>query len=202
MKKTILIMTVLLMTIALPIIVQGQQIFDMNGQAIVPDVVGGDISAYCRIFDPFPGVCPIALDFATYEFTLVIEGLTFNADGNFYGGTIALYQDDATPSDFTNTSTFTDGTVLLSGVVPMLQRTMFTSSLGSAYGAANLTGGTRLDEIGVIDRLDWSIVAGINAMPSFVEDGYSENWDGKFEPKEPIIATEATTWNNVKTMFR
>ena len=204
MRKASLTMTVLLLVIALPILVQAQQLFDFNGQALVPDAPGGSLEMYSRIFDPYPALTPLPLDFENYEYTLVITDLVLVADGFeqvYENGYIAIVEDGGTVADYATPETFGDGEIILSGVITVLYRSMFTSTLGSAAGNVNWTGGTRLDLIAPADQLDWPLVAGINAMEIYVEPGYDENWDGKVEPEDIIIETTRTTWSHVKSLY-
>lgn len=205
MKKTSLTMAVLLLVIALPILVQAQQVFDFNGQAMVPTVIGGNLHMFAQIYDPFPALTPLPLDFDTYEYTLAISDLTLISDGFeqvYMGGNIYIYEDAATPGNYVNISSMTDGEIILGGVVTTLYRSMFTATLGSAAGTVNWNWGTRVDDIAPADQFNWPIVAGINASATYVEAGFDENWDGKVEPMDTIIPNTDSTWQGVKTLYR
>ena len=180
-----------------------QQLFDFLGQADVPVAVGGTLTMYGVVNDPAPGATPIPLDFADYQFTLVVTDLTLDADAStqtYSGGTITLYQDAGTAADYADPATFTDGTAILSGDLTALSRTMFTSTLGTANGVVDWTGGTRLDDIAPADQDNWAFLTGINA--NFAEDGYSEMWDGKVEPEHDIVPTEVRSWGSLKALLR
>ncbi|MFH2051849.1 MAG: hypothetical protein ABIK96_05205 [bacterium] len=204
MKTRILVLLVAAVSVVVPMTAQAQQLFDFNGQTDLPDMVGSDLTMYSRMFDASPAVPPIPLDFANFEFTLVVTGLELVTDGNpqaYAGGTVIIYQDDATAADYANTGTFTDGTAILVGSLVSLNRTMFTSSLGSVLGTVDWTGGTRLDDIAPEDQDGWAFLSGTINRADSVEPGFDEAWDGKVEPQEPIVDDEATSWGSVKALF-
>jgi len=198
-------MLILAAVVAFAIPATAQQFFDFNGQTVVPTMVGGALSMNAVIFDAPPATTPIVLDFANFEYTLVISGLTLDVDGttqNYSGGMIALYEDAATAADFANGATFVDGAALLSGVVTDLSRTMFTPTIGTVLGHVDWTGGTRLSDIAPEDQGGWPLVSGVNASMFQVEPGYDEKWDGKVEPEEPIVGNEYFGFGELKTNFR
>ena len=201
-RFTILLMAALLLVAAQA---PAQQLFDFLGQAVVATAPGGTLTMYSVLNDPSPaGSTPIPLDFANYQYTLVVTDLQLLVDGTpqqYGNGVIAIYQDAATPADYADPATFTDGEAILTGVVTTLTRMMFTATLGNANGAVDWTGGTMLDLIAPQDQTGWPFLSGINADSFNVEPGYDEQWDGKVEPTEPIVATEARTWSQVKALY-
>lgn len=204
MKNRLMTTLLLSAVVAIAAPVSAQQLFDFNGQAVVPDVVGGSLSLHAVVLDAAPATTPIPLDFANFEYTLVVTGLTLDVDGItqvYSNGVIALYEDAATAADFSSTGTFTDGTAILTGAVTDLNRTMFTSTLGSVLGHVDWTGGTRVGELAPVDRLAWPLLSGVNASASQTEPGFDENWDGKVEPQEPI-ANDEIGFGQLKRDFR
>ena len=196
-NKVVLIAT---LALAIPLCASAQQLFDFNGQATVPAMVGGDLEMYGVIYDPAPSSTPIPLDFANFEYTIVITSLGLDVDGmtqSYSGGLIAVYEDAATAADFAATGTFTDGTAILTGEVTTLSRTMFTATLGSSAGNVNWTGGTRIGELMPDDWDNWPLLSGINASASNVEPGFDENWDGKTE----TIGNDDISWGELKARF-
>jgi hypothetical protein len=183
-----------------------QQLFDFLGQAVVPGSVGGMLNMESVINDPAPGTTPLPLDFANFQYTLVITGLELVAINgstqNYANGTIAIYEDDLTPADYANPATFSDGTAILIGTVTSLDRTMFTATLGSAAGMVDWNGGTNIDDIAPEDQLGWPILTGISRQAHHIEPGYDEQWDGKVEPIEPIVDARQSTWSEVKERMR
>lgn len=190
-----------------------QQFFDFNGQALVPTMVGDDLVMYSIIVNNGQVDTPLPLDFANYEYTLVITGLELLVDGStqsYGGGTITIYEDDTTLADYGNVGTFVDGTPLLIGDVLSFSRTIFfvSSGTGTGNGLVDWIGGADsgttgcgcgIDDIHPADRLSWALVTGIsgsNALP-----GWDENWDGKVEPQVPIVGAEVTSFGRLKAGF-
>lgn len=189
---------------SVPAAAQALQLFDFNGQADVPAVVGGTLSMYSIVYDASPIQTPIPLDFANYQFTLVIAGLVLDVVGNpqtYSGGTLTIYQDAGTAADFANTATFTDGTAILVGNITALSRVKFTLTLGSVNGWLDWVGGTRLDDIAPWDQTGWAINSGINSRSTVVLPGFDEQWDGKVEHGD-IVDTQPSTWGGVKALFK
>jgi hypothetical protein len=202
MKKVLLVIT-LVGLMAAPQLAAAQQWFDFNGQALLPAMVGDDLTAYLVVNNNGLIATPIPLDFANYEYTIVVSGLTMDIDNGdagktFSGGSIVLYEDNATAADFTNPATFTDGTAILSGDMVTFNRVMFTASNGSGVGDVDWTGGTRADEINPADLTGWSFVVGISNRSTVTEPGYDENWDGKVEPLEPVVSDEKSSVSELK----
>jgi hypothetical protein len=203
MRTRILVLAVMALLIALPTLAAAQQLFDFLGQANVPVVVGNNLTMYSVVRDPAPGTTPIPLDFDNYEYTLVITDLRLDVDGVpqlYSGGTITLYEDAATPADYTNPATFVDGTAILSGTVNSMSRQMYTATLGSATGTVDWTGGTRIGEFAASERINWPLVVGISRRASDIQPGYDEAWDGKVEPREPIAVGEQS-WGALKGKY-
>lgn len=184
---------------------QAQQFFDFNGQALLPASQGGVLTMRSIVVNNNQVPTPLALDFANYQYTLVVAGLVWGSGTttqHYAGGTIAIYEDNGTAADYTNPSTFTDGTVILAGVVLSLDRTMFTANLGTAAGLVDWLGGTRIGEIAPADRLSWAFLTGISNRSTVTLPGYDENWDGKVEPQSPIVANDETSFGALKDAFQ
>ncbi|HKK72330.1 MAG TPA: hypothetical protein VKA86_14035 [Candidatus Krumholzibacteria bacterium] len=181
-----------------PSAASAQQFFDFDGQATGYTTVGDVVTMVAVVGDP--GVdTPLPLDFASFQYTIVVESLDVDLiSGNTTGlvtGTIALYEDDGTPADFADASTFTDGTALLTGEVESLAITQFTATLGSGSGLVDWTGGSRISDFRPSDRENWAFV--VNTSPA-TASGYDHRWDGKVEPQEPVVDTEVRSWGGVK----
>ena len=195
-------MLLLAAALAFAVPASAQHLFDFNGQTIVPATVGGALSMNAVVYDAPPAVTPIPLDFANYEYTLVITGLTLDVDGMtqvYSGGTIALYEDNGSSADFANPGSFVDGTALMTGDITSLNRTMFTPNIGTVAGSVNWTGGTRVNELAPEELLGWPLLSGINAMASQTEPGYDENWDGK---TEQTVSNQVLDFGELKNSFR
>ena len=203
--KTLIIAPLLLALIALAAPASAVQLFDFDAQAILPGAPGGTASAYGRIVNGQAVAAPLPLDFAHYEYTIVVTGLVLDASGatsQFSGGTVAIFQDDATAADWSAPGTFSDGTAILTGVMPAFQHTMFTATLGSGYGTVDWTGGSMLDSLAPADQVGWPFLTTVSRASSLVQPGYTEQWDGKVEPVTDVVPSADTSWSGVKALFR
>lgn len=207
-KFTILMITAL--AISLPGAAAAQQLFDFFGMTLLPAAEGGSLTLYAEIRDGGPAIeTPLPLDFANYEYTLVVTDLVLVTDSYpdlYAGGAIALYEDAATPLDYAAPGTFSDGSVVLSGVVTSLELAHFaeimpSSTLGNATGTVDWTGGLHLDDIAPEDQSNWVFLSATNSGSGELEPGYDEVWDGKVEPRTPIVSTDEVTWDAIKAMF-
>jgi hypothetical protein len=202
--KTLLTMLLAALVLASANPAAAVQLFDFDGQAILPGAVGGNLTLYAVVVNGDAVDTPLPLDFATKQYTLAITGLRLDVDGNpqgYSGGTVALYEDAATPADLNDPATFTDGVALLSGDVTTLSRTLLTATLGTVVGSVDWTGGTRLDELAPSDRLDWTFLSTV-LLAAPVHPGYDEVWDGKLEPREEVVPVSESSWGGVKARFR
>ena len=201
MKKLLLVLAIAGI-VAAPGLASAQQLFDFNGQALLPSGIGDNVMAYLPVDDAGVIDTPIPLDFANFEYTFVVMAplsVESGASQTYGAGTIVLYEDDATPADYSNPATFSDGTAILSGTFYDFTRTMFTASLGSGSGNVDWTGGTRLGEIAPADQAGWAFLVSISTRSTVTEPGYDENWDGKVEPLEPVVPTEESSMSEFKT---
>jgi len=196
----------LLALVLLAVPASAQQLFDFLGQADVPANVGEDLALYSIVTETTaPIVPPLPLDFANFQYTLVVTGLTLDADGmiqTYSGGAIAIYEDAGTAADYANPPTCVDGTAILTGSVTLLTRQMYTVTIGTVSGNVDWTGGTQLNEFAPADQLGWTFLAGINARAENTEPGFDEQWDGKVEPQGPIVPTTPVTWGTLKALMR
>lgn len=204
MKK---LTTILLLvgTLALGANAQAVQLFDFDAQANLPASVGGTAEVLGRIVNGGAVATPLPLDFANYEYTIVVTGLTLDSIGqtsDFSGGTVQIIQDAATAADWTDAATFTDGVVVLSGVLPAFTHTMFTGTLGSGVGLVDWTGGTLLNDLAIADQTGWPFLTGVSRAADQVEPGFTERWDGKIEPSQEVVATVQQSWSALKASFR
>jgi hypothetical protein len=203
MKKLLLVMA-LMVVVGAPGFASAQQWFDFNGQTLLPALVGSDLTSYTVVNNNGVIDTPLPLDFANFQYTIVITGLTMDIDNGdmggktFSGGMIALYEDNTTVADYTSPGSFVDGTPLLTGTFQVFNRLMFTSSNGSGSGTVDWTGGTRLDEFAPGDQINWTFVVSISNRSSVTEPGYDENWDGKVEPIEPVIPVDILSVGQLK----
>lgn len=192
--------------LALPVFAQAQQLFDGAGQAMVPDALGGYLTMYSVLYDGSPAIeAPIPLDFANYEYTMVVTNLMFSSatmfGGTYTNGDIVIYEDNGTVADFGDPTTFTDGTAILVGTIGELVRNLYPMGTGTAQSDdVDWVGGTRLNEMASEDQVDWALLSGLNVNAGVI-DGYDEVWDCKVEPSEPIVDTERILWGSLKSEY-
>ena len=201
--KTRLLLLVMVM-LALPGAAMAQQVFDFYGMALLPAVEGESLTMYGIVREGDHTTTPIPLDFYNYEYTIAVTDLVLNTDANpqlYANGLIVLYQDSTPDADFGSPGTFTDGTVILSGLVTSLERWVFTSTLGNAMGMVDWTGGSSLNEMALEDQVGWAFLSPTNNSTTLVEAGYDEAWDGKVEPESPVVDLEKVSWDGLKAMF-
>jgi hypothetical protein len=204
MKKTTIMLLLLGLT-AFAATASAVQMFDFDAQAIMPVSAGSAATVYGRIVNGVAVATPLPLDFANYEYTIVVTGLmrdTVGTSSLFSGGSVAIYQDAATASVWTSPSTFSDGIVVLSGTLATFERTMLTSTLGSGAGVVDWTGGTMLDMLAPADQLDWRFLTSVSRATSQVQPGFNERWDGKVEPRSDVVSTQQRSWSELKAAFR
>jgi opacity protein-like surface antigen len=206
MKRMLLLLVSVVLLGTVPLAAQAEQLFDFNGQAILPAGVGGSLSLYSIVTNNGILPTPIPIDEVTNQYTVVVTNLVLLMDGTpqqYANGAIAIYEDPiagGTAADFSNASTFTDGTAILTGNVVSLARFLFGQT-GTATGTVDWTGGSRIDDIHPDDRVGWRLNSGVSIRASDVEPGYDEAWDGKVEPLEDIVASETRSWGNLKNEF-
>ncbi len=211
MKKMLLALCCVLL-IGVPQIAFAQQAFDFLGQANIPTTLGDPLSMYGVIQEGSSLVVPpLPLDFANYDYTIVVTGANLLTDnGNaqtFASGVITIYEDNATVADYANTGTFTDGTAILSGVISGMSRTDVTLTIPpfarqiTILGTVDWTGGTHLDDLAPADQTNWPFFAAGNREAGNVEPGFDEQWDGKVEPQEPVVGSPSTSFGGLKAGF-
>lgn len=203
--KKLMILTVAASTLALAGTAAATQLFDFNAQAVMPADVGGSAEVYGVIVNGDAVDTPLPLDFDGYEYTIVITGLTLDATGSpdlFSGGAIAIYEDAGTPADYADPASFTDGAVVLSGVVTEFEHAVLIGSVGNGQGTVDWTGGSRLDDLAVEDQNGWPLLTSTNSSAAYVEPGYTMLWDGKVEPSEEVVSTQETSLSNIKALYR
>ena len=160
----------------------------------------------------------------TREYTFVVYGLisqgtvptgppatTFYTT-HFTGGTIEVYEDLSPESSFAPNppnaavpSTFTDGTLILSGSFTgfVTQTNNFTAfNVGNAEGNISWTGGTLLSRtIQNGEPCPGLLTGGMTWRPDVLIPGYLYRHDGKIDLNCPTPTTPST-WGRVKSLYR
>lgn len=167
------------------------------------------------------------LDPTTKQYTVVIQGLVsggtvvtplgggFTEYKTVYSGpgTFAYYEDTTTPADPANPPTYSDGTVILSGVVPHLTVDFTLGPTGSYVSGnfdtgpmgsgAQFTGGTLFDRVsnfGVGCPL--RDTGGWNVSPNAHPAGYTAEVAGKTDIDCTPTAGKTQTWGLTKAIYR
>lgn len=180
------------------------QLFDFDGQAVDAAFVGDTLTMVSRMTNGEVLPSPLPLDNANFEYTVVVTGLRLDTVGSvdmFSGGTVTIYEDDATVADYADMSSFMDGTAILVGDLATFTRQMFTATLGAGAGNVDWTGGTHIGDLHPIDRDTWPFLVNVSRSATVVEAGYTERWDGKVEPQEDVVATESMSLGGVKASY-
>lgn len=211
MKNLLLAICVLLL-IATPQLVQAQtQAFDFLGQADLPVGVGGTLTMYSVIQEGSALVVPpIPLDFANFDYTVVITDLVLDVDGNFQsysGGTVTIWEIANDSADYGNLATFTAGTAILVGDLNSMTRSDVTQPFPpfnrsiTINGDLDWTGGTRVDDLAPADQIGWHLFASANPDPAIVEPGFDEEWDGKIELDRLVVPSSDSSMGKLKAGF-
>jgi hypothetical protein len=182
--------------------------FDFNGYAIVPTLIGGQLTVRTVLTNNGVVPTPIALNFALNQYTLVVTGTLASAAGiaqQYSPASISMYEDPiggGTAADYATPATFTDGTLILSGSFDgNLTRNTFPTAppnrLGSFVGKVDFTGGTRVGDL--VTPQDWPFGGGWSRSVTTIPAGYHEQWDGKIDLAP--VAVELKTWGAVKQQY-
>jgi hypothetical protein len=179
--------------------------FDFNGYAIVPAAIGGTLTMRSVLTNNGVVPTPIVLDFVNYQYTLVVVGTLASAAGiaqNYNPASIQMWENlksTGTAADYAIPATFTDGTLILSGVFDgNLIRNKFTTNLGNFVGKVNFNAGSRLGDLAT--PTGWPFGGGWSRSISGIPSGYQENWDGKIDLAPVAVAPQQ--WGGVKELFR
>jgi len=146
---------------------------------------------------------PIPFNWVGEEHTVVIEA-TFDSQSGFTqtftGATVKIYTDvgPTTAADYANQATFSDGTLVLSGVINSFQRLDFPGSSSAYAGSVDWTGGTRLGEMGA-NTTGYGIGGSGNTSSGNIPSNYADCWDGKID--QPVVAVDELPWGNVKKLY-
>ncbi|MFQ5601067.1 MAG: hypothetical protein ACE5G2_11010 [Candidatus Krumholzibacteriia bacterium] len=172
----------------------------------VPSQIGGTFVLYSDMTNGGVVPTPIPMNFIGEQHTVVINGTLSALVGPFsqhYSPvTVEIWTDvgPSTPTDFANPSTFTDGTLILSGVIDgVLTRNMFPLGTGNIVGQLDWTGGTRLAELGA-NTLGWAVGGVVTENSGNIPAGYVEMWDPLID--QPVVAVDDDTWGAVKELYR
>lgn len=178
--------------------------FDFYGcMQSIPTTSGGSFKMVGFLTNNGVVPTPIPFNWVGEEHTVVIEATLNNIAGfteNYTGATVKIYTDvgPATPGDYANQATFSDGTMVLMGVINNFVRINFPGNSSSYAGSVDWTGGTRVGELGA-NTTGYGIGGSGNTGSGNIPSGYEDCWDGKID--QPIIAVDEASWGQVKRLF-
>ena len=152
--------------------------------------------------------------------TVVTVGPTLSVYKTIYtGATIQFWQGSprnaafgTNPPNGTVPSTFTDGSLFLSGTIPTITITVTRTTAGGSYVNGNLdsgdpanglwTGGSALAQVSAGGNpCPFRLTGGWDMRPSDVLTGYTSQYDGKIDLNCPTPATPST-WGKIKSSYR
>jgi hypothetical protein len=184
-----------------------------------PDLVGSvmDIYGFASYSE-----CPFPMDSDNFEYTIAITGLVVETfDWNqetliktiiFSGGTLSIYEDSATGSNFEDRSSLTDGTLFLQSTIDQGWEMVLSDGIGNgvyagfADGFCDFNSGSDFSEIsdsGLSDD-DWNLIGMSIRDPSFfnpVPDGYHRFCDILITSPTGYTDNNSVTWGHVKNLF-
>jgi hypothetical protein len=166
-----------------------------------------------------PGLfAPLVADTTTNEYTYLVSGLTpltTTTIGSYIivdysAGTLAIYEDSKNsgtaadygtlPPNATAPSSFTDGTLYLTGTLAGFQFVYNNATNTGSYNATfTVTGGSQLVNFPLYQRDGWTF-AGASGNALSIPDGYLHQVDGQnfLGP----VPTRASSWGGIKTLYR
>jgi hypothetical protein len=151
---------------------------------------------------------------AAYEYTMVLSGncssyLSIPIGGgqflrqiNFTNTTFTIYQDAGTPANYANTATFTDGALILSGVISgMYAEGVVNNVAPDVYGVTGgvtITGGSGANQVVCTQLVMNDFIAW---LPATSPPGFKEAYDSLWNC---CVVTEVdpSTWGAVKSLYR
>ena len=152
--------------------------------------------------------------------TTVTAGPTLSVYKTVYaGGTMVIYAGSprnaafgTNPPNGTVPSTFTDGSLFLSGTIPSFTVTVTRTNATGAYVNGSVdsgdppngtwTGGSALSQVSSGGNpCPWRLVGGWDMRPQDVLTGYVSQYDGKIDLNCPTAA-KASTWGQIKGQYR
>lgn len=192
--------------------------FDYESPNPNPGTFGEAGSGYVGI-GTVPGLfAPLTADTTLYQYTYVVNGMTpvsTTAIGSYIivdytAGALSIYEDSkfsGTAADYGNSppnatapSSFTDGTLFLTGTLNGFQYVFNNATNTGSYNASyTVTGGSQIVNFPVYQRDGWTF-AGASGNATNIPDGYLHQVDGQnfLGP----VPTRASSWGRLKTLYR
>lgn len=192
--------------------------FDYENPDPNPATFGELGSGYVGI-GTVPGLfAPLTADTTQYQYTYIITGMTPVGVStiasytivDYSVGTLSIYEDSelsgtaadygSVPPNATAPSTFTDGTLFLTGTLQNFQFVYNSATNTGSYNATfTVTGGTQLVNFPVYQRDGWTF-AGASGNATNIPGGYLHQVDGQnfLGP----VPTRVKSWGQIKTLYR
>jgi hypothetical protein len=192
--------------------------FDYESPDPNPGTFGEAGSGYVGL-GTVPGLfAPLVADTTQNEYTYLVSGLTpvnTTVIGTYVivdysSGSLSIYEDSKTlgtssaygnfPPNATAPSTFTDGTLFLTGTLNSFQYVYNSATNTGSYNATyTITGGSQLANFPLYQRDGWTF-AGSSGNALDTPDGYLHQVDGQnfLGP----VPTRASSWGRIKATYR
>lgn len=176
----------------------------------------GTVTTVVGFLDPPVGFdYPFTVDFVNNEYTFYFETTILavtpgpvSTEYAYATTTLEIYEDPSmngmhgtSPPNASAPSTFTDGTLILSGTLSGLVRLDWNFGFPepSAVASVDWTGGSKLGEVSPLLN-GWTFHAGISANPlTGIPAGYQQSWACKIVP--PTVAVEESSWGKIKAIY-
>ena len=163
----------------------------------LPLVADTSLNEYTYMMGP---LTPTArLTFGTYIIVDYAPGPLSIYEQAKLGGTAADY--GTSPPNLVAPSTFTDGTLYLTGTLTWFQFVYNTANgSGSFEGAYTITGGSQLGNFPLSQRTGWTF-AGSSGNALNIPAGYQHQIDGQNFLNKPVLV-RTSSWGRLKASFR
>lgn len=192
--------------------------FDYESPDPNPATFGELGSGYIGI-GTVPGLfAPIVADTTQYQYTYIVTGMTPVSTAtigsytivDYSVGTLSIYEDSkftgtganygSAPPNATAPSSFTDGTLFLTGSLGGFQFVYNAATNTGSYNATfTITGGSQIVNFPVYQRDGWTF-AGASGNATNIPDGYLHQVDGQ-NFLGPVPARQKS-WGQIKTLYR
>ena len=193
--------------------------FDYEDPNPNPGAFGETGSGYVGL-GTVPGLfSPLVADTSLNQYTYIVSGMTPVSSTpvgpylivNYSPGMLSIYEDSkssgtvgqfgANPPNLLAPSTFTDGTLFVTGTLTSFQFVFNTANGSGSYeGAYTVTGGSQLGNIPLNQRTGWTF-AGASGNAVNIPAGYEHQIDGQNFLDSPVLV-RTSTWGRLKATYR
>ncbi len=180
-----------------------------------PEAVGTVTTVVGFLEAPAGFTLPLTLDFVTNEYTFYYQATiasivpgAFTTNVTYTDATFSIYEDPlkngnygTAPPNGTSPSTYTNGTLILTGTLSEVTRINFNFGFPepTIVGNMDFTGGTRVGDLP--SGGEWTFHGGLSANPlTGIPSGYFHTWATKII-YNASVRTEETTWGRIKGLY-